>query len=386
MSSRDSKYREYFSFVPPSSAKRILAFVGILALAGELTVRLFPPTYNRTAVSSLHGIRTLFQMAVEDPAPKILAFGDSTLVGGGVNDYSHTVMGRFAHFNKSGNKVFDLAVPGGDVMTSLELLDALKQKHVRNVDRVILEVLPAKFVVNSPTGATSKDASQESSNDLAHFLPFIRPTEFGLAKPHLTFTEWVEAYNEYNLGNFSMLYRHRDYLRTHTVGNYPIFYAISHFTPASIRSRLFPAKAQGTNRLSAQSDDYPYDKSIGKPTTSPLYYFTPHVQGDYLEKAIDAAYAISAKPPVIVSMPFHYEYDKINAAQRASFLRAFNDLHLYLKDLAARKNCVLAYVPSERLQAPNLWTRTRAHFNSAGSERVWRAIRPELCTIYPCSR
>jgi len=383
MSSRRNIYVDYLGWLNPASAKRILILFLIGLLVAELCLRILNPQYSRTAVSSLHGTRAIFQQAIEYREAKIIAVGDSTLVGGGVYDHNKTVMGLLANALETKPRLFNLAVPGGDATTSTLLLDSVKKAGVKNVERVIIEVIPSKFRVYEAGAVTSKDTAKATAESLQRYIPFINPQAFGLDVPKLPYTDQFEVAAEWMLGNLSMLYRHRDFLRTEYVGNYPALWFVGTLIPRPMLARLFPSKAEGTNRLAARTDDFPFKPEFVSEPNSRLPRFTPHTQGDYLEQAVAIAKNISSKPPIILSFPTHYEYDQINTEQRHYYLRSLQEYKHYLETVAAQSGSELVVIPSEKFQAPELWTRTPAHFNARGSMVIWKMMQPQLCSLYP---
>ena len=384
MSSRREIYIDYLSWVSTKAAKRILILFVLCLILLEIFWRGLSPQYPRTAISSLHGIRAILQEAIASPHAKILAFGDSTLLGGGVYDSHKTVMGLFSQFLVPETRLFNLAIPGGDTVTSTLLLDSIKTAKVKNIDRVIVEVLPWKFMVSQPEQFSPKEASLTTAIELQRYVPFIQPQVFGLQLPKISYSQRIENYSQWWLGNISMLYRHRDFLRTEFLGNYPIFWLLGSLTPKELRARLFPAKAQGLNRLAARADDLPFDGETSELNASlnPAIVnnkFTAHTQGDYLEKAIEIAKQINPYPPIIVSFPIHYEYSKLKEVERQRYLSSLKELREYLERVAAKTESELMFIDSKDFQDPQLWTRSLAHFNSQGHEKIWRILQPALC-------
>ena len=181
-----------------------------------------------------------------------------------------------------------------------------------------------------------------------------------------------------NWARFSRLYQHRDFFRTNLTGNYPIYWFIGKVLPRSLMARLLPSKAQGTNRLAARSDDFSYDPASVPASTGHRVRFTEHTQGDYLEKCLVLARSLSARPPVILAFPTHYEYNHPDEAERRDDLTALADFKDYLDSVAQRTESMLIFVPSEPFQNPGWWTRSFDHFNVEGSARVWEAIEPQI--------
>jgi hypothetical protein len=383
MSSRGKIYVDYLSWLSPISAKRILLLFIISLLVLEVLLRLVNPQYSRTAVSSLHGIRTLVQQSIEYPGSKIVAVGDSTLMGGGVYDHDKTVMGLLSKSLNSEPHLFNLAIPAGDTTTSTVILDKIKKLGIKNIDQVIIEILPSKFFVQEPGAYTSKNAANETLIDLQKYIPELNFTAFGLDVPNLSLNEKVEVLAQWMLGNISMLYRHRDFFRTEYIGNYPVFWLANVLIPRFIIERLFPGKSEGTNRLGARLDDYPYKPKISGDYDNSKPIFTPHFQGDYLEKSLRIAKEISSNPPIILAFPIHYEFGRVGQEKRKYTLKALDQLHEYLNNLATSTGSKLMFVASENFQAPELWTRTSAHFNSEGSALIWKSLKPSFCQLYP---
>ena len=387
MSSRKELYVDYLSWVSSKAAKRILILFFLCLILLEILWRGLSPQYPRTAISSLHGIRTILQEVIASPSSKIVAFGDSTLLGGGVYDHNKTVMGLFSQALISKKRLFNLAIPSGDIVTSTLLLDSLKTAKVKNIDRVILEVLPWKFMGSDREKINPKETSLSTVSELQRYVPFIQPQLFDLQLPKIPYNQHVENYSQWWLGNISMLYRHRDFLRTEVLGNYPIFWALGNLTPLQLRARLFPAKAQGLNRLAARADDSPFKAETSKlnsflPSAEIKNKFTPHAQGDYLEKAIKIAKKISVNPPIIISFPIHYEYSKITEVQRQKYFSSLRELREYLENIASQTGSELMFIDSADFQAPQLWTRSLAHFNIDGHEKIWKILQPNLCKFY----
>ncbi len=378
LAGRGGTYRDYLRGLGPASARRVLLGLVLCLLAAEVGLRLAPPRYGRTAISSLHGVRAIMQQALEDGGRKIIAVGDSTLAGGGVARDDRTVAGRWQDSLPAGTRLYNLAAPGGDTTTSLLLLDALRQEKIAGVERVVIEVLPGKFFTDEKTDTTPNDAAVASIEELRRYIPDARPDAWGLPGKSPAPGERAERRAQWDLGRASALYRHRDFFRTDLTGNYPIYWLIGRTLPRSLMARLFPAKAQGTNRLAARSDDFPYDPAaVPASGGGGRVRFTPHAQGDYLEKCLEVAREISPRPPVILAFPIHYEYSHPDDAERASLLAAFGACDDYLTQLARRTGSELITVRSEPLQDPRWWTRSSAHFNAEGSARVWQAIEPQ---------
>lgn len=382
-SSRRGIYVSYFRWLPRVSVKRILLFffVGLALL--EVGFRIAAPQYSRIAVSALHGSRAILQQAIASDERKIIGVGDSTLLGGGVYDHQDIVMGKLSQALDDPWRSFNLALPGGDTVSSTVMLDAMEKANVAKIDRVIIEVLPSKFLVSETGQKTSAYAASGTIYELQRFVPFIDPQKFGLDIAALPRTEAVEAKAQWRLGNLSMMYRHRDFLRIEYIGNYPAFWTVSALIPRSILMRLFPERGKGTNRLAARMDDFPYERAYAEDTNGNPPVFTPHVQGDYLEQAIAIAKRISAKPPIIFSFPIHYEYDRITQQEREGYLQALQELKAYLETVASHTGSELMFVPSREFQNPDLWTRTRAHFNAKGHQKIWQMFQSEFCRLYP---
>ena len=384
ISTRHLTYRDYTADVSPRLAVWILAVFVAALLAAEAAARVFPPRYERTAICSLHGLRTLFQEAADDPEPKIVAVGDSTLVGGGVYDDHLTVMGRMETALNQGPKIYNLALPGGDTSTSLVVLNALQRAHVRQVQRVLIEVLPGKFIVDAPATATPRDSSRLVMDEIDRLIPFARPAAYDLPHRDRPYTDRVETALEFGLGHVSALYHNRDYFRTQYLGNYPSFWLLAHILPQRLKSRIFPAKAQGTNRLAARMDDYPFDPNTAQTIPKQTPRFTPRGEGDYLQEAITVSRAISGKPPLIVVFPVHYDYNRLTPAQRAAYIRELGSFNTYILQIGLQTGSDVVAVNSPNFQNPHLWTATAAHFNAQGSAAVWNDIKPEICHFFGC--
>ncbi len=383
VSSRRKIYRDYLGFLSPQRARRVLWMLGCGLLAAEGAARIFEPRYERTAGNSLHGVRAIYQQALDDPAPKILAFGDSSLVGGGIYAHQKTVIGRMESDLKNPH-VYNLALPGGDTTSTTVLLGAIGKRPIPNVDRVIIEVLPSKFLVATPGGATKKMGAQNAWEELERFIPAADAAAYDLPLPPRLLSERVETEAQWQLGRYSHFYRHRDFLRTEAVGNYPMFWFISKVLPRSVMARLYPAKAKGTNRLAARINEYNFVPDTKSPPVGAKYYFSPRVQGDYLNKSIELAKAISAQPPLILAQPWHYEYNPITPAARAASMEAAAQFENYVRAVAREQKCELVLVPSRSFQDPADWTATPAHFNARGARKVWAAMRPQVCALYDC--
>jgi hypothetical protein len=385
MSSRKHLYVDYLSWLAPGAIKRILLIFIIGLIILELFWRGFSPHYTRTAVSSLHGIRTILQELSESKKEKVIGVGDSTLLGGGVFSHNDTFMGHFSTIlnqKESKFELFNLSAPGGDTVTSALILDAIKTENIRNIDRVIIEVLPSKFF-SYDGKPTSKYQSLNTVIELQNFVPFIRPSYFDLDVPLLSYPQRVEAYAQWWSGDLSMLYRHRDFLRTEVLGNYPIYWLIGKLLPRSLISRVFPEKSKGLNRLAARADDFPFNSEKIKRSSNidsvNFLEFTPHYQGDYLEQALAIAKSISAKPPIILSFPIHYEFNSPSQVARNNTLKVLNEFNQYLSAVAEDTGSMLMFVDSESFQSPSLWTRTEAHFNAVGHLKIWESLKEKLC-------
>ena len=208
VSSRRKTYRDYLGFLSPQRAKRVLWMLGFGLLALEGAARLYDPHYERTAGNSLHGVRAIYQQALDDPAPKILAFGDSTLVGGGVYAHEQTVIGQMER-ELRGPRLYNLAMPGGDTTSTTLLLGAIEKRPIPDVDRVIIEVLPSKFMVSSPGQATGKLGAQAAWEELERFIPSVDAAAYDLPLPARTLSQRVETAAQWQLGRTSHFYRHR---------------------------------------------------------------------------------------------------------------------------------------------------------------------------------
>jgi hypothetical protein len=388
MSSRRDKYVNYLNAFSPAAAKHTIIFfiTGLIFL--EIFWRGFSPAYVRTALSSLHGIRTIHQQLGDSRKNKIIGVGDSTLLGGGVNSNANTFMGYLSYelnSKKPNFDVFNLAVPGGDTATSLLLLDSIRMSEIKAIDRVIIEVIPFKFF-SYDSNPILKSSSLATITELQNFVPFIRPELFGLDVPTVSYIKKIEAYAQWWLGNISSLYRNRDFFRTEIVGNYPIYWLINNVLPRSLINKVFPAKSQGLNRLAAHADDFPFShENIKKsPHTKPDNFakFTPHDQGDYLEKAIAIAKNISAKPPIIIAFPIHYEYDSPDEAHKSSILSALAEFENYVNNISQKTGSELIFIDSKAFQSPDLWTRSIAHFNASAHRKIWKAAKKQLCQSY----
>src|SRR5438067_8941066 len=141
MESRKRLYTNYFDWLTPDSARRILLALGVAMIVGEMSLRLFQWQPPRTAVCSLHGIRTIYQQALDYKGQKVICVGDSTLMGGGVYEHDLIVMGQISKVLKSGPRIFNLAVPSGDITSSAVMLDSLRRAKIKDVERVIIEIM-----------------------------------------------------------------------------------------------------------------------------------------------------------------------------------------------------------------------------------------------------
>ena len=382
VSSRRKIYRDYLGFLTPARAKRVLWMLGLGLICAEGAARIFDPHYERTAGNSMHGVRAIYQQALDDPAPKILAFGDSTLVGGGIYAHQKTIMGRMEADLKNVH-LYNMALPGGDATSTTLLLGAIKKRPIANVDRVIIEVLPSKFTVGKPGEATSKFASQDAWKELERLIPSVDANAYALPQPRRTLSERVETEAQWQLGRFSHFYRHRDFLRTEEVGNYPMFWFAGKLLPGSVKARLFPDRAQGTNRLAARINDRNFVPNTKKQLDKKRY-FSPHVQGDYLIKSVELAKTISAKPPIILAQPWHYEYSNLTPAAHQIAVQTAAQFEDYVRTVARQQGCELIIVPSREFQNPADWTATPAHTNVRGARKIWALMRPQICELYSC--
>jgi len=194
----------------------------------------------------------------------------------------------------------------------------------------------------------------------------------------------VETSLEYQLGMFSALYLHRDWLRTQYMGNYPAFWLLGKIVPQSMRDSLLSTKGAGTNRLAARMDDHPFDKSShSKIDDSVGPSFSQHQEGDSLEQAITVARSISKREPIIVIFPMHYEYNQLTDKQNSGYILALEQLYAYITAIGQKNNCKVMIIKSKDFQQPEYWTRTPAHFNVPGSARVWESLRDGILKLYP---
>jgi hypothetical protein len=383
MSSRANIYKDYFSALAPMAAARVLLFFGLGVLAVEAAMNCVDPQYERTAVNSLHGVRAILQQALGDGQSKMLCFGDSSLVGGGIYRHDQTVAGYLAR-EIEGPRVYNLALPGGDNLTSALLLDQLRLKKISNVDRVVIETLAAKWLATSPSESQAAPKSVESCKELQRLIPGLGLQDWGIDVEPLGRTESIEIAAQWQLGRYSKLYRHRDYFRTEVIGNYPAFWVAGRLIPRSILSRLYPEKARGTNRLAARMDDFDFDAADAKPASGGNVSFSGEEERKYLLKAISTARSISRNPPIILAFPLHFEFQVLGAETRRSYLNAVQEFEADLKNIAADTGSELMVVRSEEFQNPAYWTVTPFHFNAVGARKIWEMLRPQFCRLYGC--
>lgn len=376
-------YIEYTRGISPRAAGFVL--VGLLCtfICAELFLRITPPPYARTAGCSLHGFRTLFELALRDNRPKIIAVGDSALVGAGIFKDEETFLGRMNDEIGNKIKIYNLAVPGGNTTSSLMILDALEQENVKNVDRVLIEVLPGKFIAKAPGQTYSLELQQQVFDELQRFLPMIRPDYWKLPHKSMSMQQRLETYLEYQFGMASAVYLNRDWLRTQYLGNYPAFWVLGNIIPQGVRDRLFGAKGAGTNRLAARMNDHPFVGYIRtEEDSSVVPTFNPHYEGDSLKQAIAIARRIGKKEPIIVVFPMHYEYNRLTSAQKVAYILAMKQLYDYISELGRTDKCQVMIVRSEDFQQAEYWTRTPAHFNVLGSSRVWESLKDGINKLY----
>lgn len=372
-SRRSPTYREYFGDVSRESAARVLWLMVGLILCIELGARMARPVHERTPIDSMHGIRWLFEEANLDAGPKVIAVGDSSLLGGGVHDHDRIVMGRLARSPGLGRRVFNFGVPGGDCSTSALLLDALNRTHAANVERVIIEVLPNKLFATTADGL---GPTSSSIAELSAFVPEIRPEVIGVQVPPPSLPQRVESELQYNIGMVSAAYRARDGAKIEEVGNYPSFWLVGQLLPASLRVRLLSTKGTATNRFGARLDDgafEPASRDVGFPVA-----FAALPQARFLRSAIESAIKISGHPPVIVQMPFHYEFTALSDAETAQTLRTLDMVTAELQGVCDRTGSTMITVDSRSFQDPRYWTRTAAHPSALGHAEIWRRYGPTL--------
>ncbi len=372
-------YREYFPTLGRKTALWALLFLASFLVIIEIYFRVFPYRPDRTAGSSLHGIRTIFHFVEEDAKPKVLFFGDSSMVGNGVLDSSKSIPGLAKSALAPQVSVYNLAIPAGNVSTELLLVDALERRNVSNVRDIVLQVAPVQYMTNDPREIPDIDHLEATTDELFHFVPNMRPAYFGLGAKSLRRSEIDQANLEYFLTRYSALYRTKDIIRTQEVGNYPSFYVAGKLLALrpSLRQKVLGEKAFGTGRFSAHVEDYPYSKSFAEPSDL-RWYFSRKGLAEYIPKAVEAAKKLSRRAPILISHPIHYEYENISPEERVSYLAAESEYHQYLREVARETGAKLIFEDSREWQDPDLWTRTERHFTEAGHARIWRDLAPLL--------
>ena len=367
-------YRDFTGPLSPRVAGLCLLAILCALVAGETLCRLIPHRYARTPISSLHGIRAIYQEALADPHPKDIAVGDSTLIGGGVHDHNSIFLQQIQR-DLPGIHIYNLAQPGGDNLTGSMILRALARDHVPNVDRVIIEVLPGKFI-GKVGEAPQKPSWDGTPGELIRFLPQAGAAQPGLP-PHITpIHERVQSWLEYKAGVASALYARRDFFRIEYAGNYPIFYLINVALPDRLKRRVLSGSFRGTNRFGARVEDYPYAGS--SVTESGRFYFDYAKQGPWLADELAAAGRFSKRPPIVIVNPVHYEYDRLDPAAARSYEKALRDTVEACRTLCARTGATLFVVDSTQFQDPSLWFLTRTHFNEKGHAQIYRQIGPAV--------
>ena len=295
-------------------------------------------------------------------------------MGGGVQDNAQTFMGQLALAEAGHERVFNMGVPGGENATSLLLLDALADRQVTGVDRVIIQVLPGKFFSGIPGGS---GPTAEAVDELRRFVPFVNPAKFGIDAPPRPLSEHVEATLQYDLGFVSTAYRDRDYLRIEELGGYPSFWAIGHVLPPRCRAVMLSQTGRGLNRLGAHMEDSPFDPWQRERGSAP--YFAEQPQGAYLLRTDHR------RPPLdrqaahpSSNSPMHYEYGILDPAELTQTFSALDSLDTFLQATATSTGSTLLRIDSKSFQDPALWTRTAAHPSAAGHKEIWRRLGPDL--------
>lgn len=381
-SSRQSIYVDYLIWLPEAGARRVLIGLALSVLVLEGLARVKDPAYPRTAISSLHGVRAIAQQVLDDPGPKALAFGDSTLLGGGVSDPNRTVLGLFVNASADCNlgRTYNLAVPGGDSTTSALLFEGLARQNLSNVKTVYIESFPSKFINWAGAKVNPSTVAEESQNELQHYLPILNPEGMGLPRAKMDLSQRVEVKAEWYLGEISRFYRHRDLARTEVMGNYPVFWAIGALTPPAIRMKVV---GRGTNRLGANLEDFPFIPEDRKKVPGGRPRLAAQDQERYLRLIVRQAHKIGAKP-VLLAFPTHTAYLELNPEQERQLQEALDGYEKLMVRIAHEEHAELLLVPSRDFQDPSLWTRTVAHFNRAGSQKIWQLLRPRWCAIAGC--
>ncbi|HEY0867761.1 MAG TPA: hypothetical protein VGE01_10295 [Fimbriimonas sp.] len=370
-------YRDYTGDFSARQARTLLAVLALIVVLAEVAVRIVGPEDRRTSQNSMHGLRTQLLQMEEDPRPKIVGVGDSSLQGGGVLRDEDTGMGMLWTDLRGTHSVYNLGVPGGTAYTNKFLLEVIRNRPIENVDRVIVEMIPSKFMVPKKGAPTLEESGLASVQELNRFLPFADARALGIPSDPLNRDVAIEYRFQYGLAKLSHLYRMRDAFKNRIVGGYPAFWFAASLLPNNIRKRMLADKGDGNNRLAAQTEDVPYRPQMGKPSDREVY-FSDRGQFEMLRDTLRQAKRISKKPPVLLIHPTHFEYQKISERQRRLHLQALRDMGRSMERLAREEGVELVVVPSNEYQDPSFWTKTTAHFNERLHRIVFERLRAKL--------
>ncbi len=370
-------YREYTESVTAKQAAWILYLIAGAFVAAEIGLRLMGSSLPRLNANSLHGSRTIVAQLDESPKPKIVAVGDSAMQGGGVPKESDTTMGMLRADLSPAIDVRNLSLPGGNNKTNVQVLQTLEKQGVKNIEQVIIQAIPHKFISDEKVETKGSDWGLVTANELLRFLPDAGLNSEWARTKTPSWSGALEARTQFELTKVSHLYRAQDALRNRTVGGYPSFWFAGKVIPKSLLSRIMGASPDGGNRFEAHPLDVPFDPTKAVESDKPIY-FVPRGEMDAMADAIKIAKRISSKQPVVLIEPMHYEFDRISDRQRQMTLTALDEMEQAMQELCEREGATLVWIDSKRFQQPELWTRTLAHFQPELHREIYNQMRPAI--------
>lgn len=376
LSSRWS-YRNYCSGITPKASRIVLFALVLTALAAEVSLRLTPPTYTRNARNSGRGIRVLLTNMLDDPRPKIIGIGDSSLLGSGVPSERDTSMGMIRQEVGRGVGVYNLAFPGGNSFSNAMVLRGLQRVKPSNVQLLILEVLPSRFLVRE---GENHEVVSAASTELPKYFPDAdwpgpRPI---MAVPSLPSA--VEAFAEYDLARWSMLYRQHDYFRVKIVGDNPAFWLAAEVLPQGLQANLTGRRKTENNRVSAQADEGQFLSGEAKASDA-LVRFSPTGEAEAFPISLDEAAKFAPGRVLVLIHPIHIDYFKLTPRARKSTLDALHELHRYLLQQLEIRHIPWVEIDSRDVQDDRYWTWTPAHFTAKLHKKVFERINPIVKTF-----
>lgn len=371
LSSRWS-YRNYCSEITPRAARRVLLGLLVAALAGEGLLRLSPPEYPRIARNSGRGIRVLLANMLEDPRPKIIGIGDSSLLGSGVLSERDTATGMLRKEMGKDVGMYNLALPGGNSFSNAMVLRGLQRAKPSNVQLLIVEVLPSRFLVRE---GENHEIVSAASTELPKYFPDAEWPGPRPIMPAPSLPSVVEAHAEYDLARWSMLYRQHDYFRTKIVGDNPAFWLAAEILPQGLQASLTGRRKTENNRVSAQADEGQFRTEEAKESDA-LVHFSLAGESEAFPISLDEAEKFAPERVLVLVHPIHIDYFKLTPRARKSTLDALEELHQYLQQQLESRHIPWVEIDSREVQDDQYWTWTPAHFRAKLHQRVFERISP----------